>query len=243
MPSRHDLLFTSLQSFVSTLTERFDVADVLYNLTDHTVDVLDASMAGVSLAGDDGSLRYLSANSETAAELETVQQDSRQGPCHQAFTTGEMVTVNRIADHEEWPIYRAKADELGVGAVLGVPLVSGERCIGALNVYDTAPREWTPEDTEPATLLARMATAYVIHASERDRVARVNEQLQRALESRVIIEQAKGILAGEKGIGLDASFEILRRHARHNRATLRSVAQAVVTLGLRPNPSNTTPTA
>ena len=242
MPNRHDLLFTALESFVNTLTERYDVADVLYALTDSAASVLGTAMAGVSLVDDHGELQYLSANSQVAAELEKVQQHSRQGPCHQAFMTGQMVAVADIATHLEWPIYLAKASEVGLGAVLGVPMASGDRCIGALNIYSLEAREWTDGDAAAAMLLARMATSYVLHASERDRVLRVNEQLQHALDSRVVVEQAKGLLAGEMGISLEASFELLRRHSRRNRATLRSVADAVVNLGLRPTPSSDPPT-
>jgi len=234
VPSRHDLLFAATRSFVDTLAERFDVADVLYGLTDHTVSVLEATTAGVSLAGNDGVLVYVSAHSEGASELETVQQDSRQGPCHQAYLTGQMFTVQEIAVHDEWPLYRTKAAQLGLRAVVGVPLTIGDRCIGALDVYSDVCRAWTSEDLEAGMLLAKMATSYVLHASERDRVERVNEQLQQAMDTRIVIEQAKGLLSGELGISLDASFQMIRRHARSNHASLDAIANAVVTLGLRP---------
>ena len=135
-----------MQSFVDTLAERFDVADVLYGLTDYTVSVLDATTAGVSLAGDDGALRYVSAHSELAGELEEVQQDSKQGPCHQAYTTAQIVTVTDISAHDDWSLYRAKAAQLGLSAVVGVPLIAGDRCIGALNVYSDVRRAWTDDD-------------------------------------------------------------------------------------------------
>ena len=234
MPSRHDLLFAALQSFVDTLAERFDVADVLYGLTDRTVSVLGATTAGVSLAGDDGVLTYVSAASEAAGELEGVQERSRQGPCHQAYRTAQLVKVVDIGSHDDWPAYRAKAEALGLHAVLGVPLTVGDRCIGALNVYSDHTREWTDEDLEVSSLLAKMASSYVLHASERDRIERVNEQLQHAMNTRIVIEQAKGVLAGEMGISLDASFQLLRRHARTHHASLHAIADAVVTLGLRP---------
>ena len=234
MPSRHDLLFTAMRSFVDTVAERFDVADVLGGLTHHTVSVLGATTAGVSLAGDDGVLTYVSAHSEGAGELEAVQQDARQGPCHEVYSTGQMVAIEEIAIHAEWPLYRAKAATFGLRSVLGVPLTINDRCIGALDVYSDVGRDWTKEDLDAAMLLAKMATGYVLHASERDRVERVNEQLQQKMDTRIVIEQAKGLVAGELGIGLDASFQLIRRHARANHASLAAVANAVVTLGLRP---------
>jgi GAF domain-containing protein len=229
-----DVLFEVLTSFAETLADRFDVADVLYALTDHTVDVLGATAAGVSLTDDDRNLQFVSANSETAAELERVQQESHQGPCHQAFTTGVATVVDDISAHSEWPIYRSKAAELGLRSVIGIPLVVGERRLGALNVYNREQRTWSPADVASARILANMATSYVLHASQLDEATRLNEQLQQALDSRIIIEQAKGVLAGDYGIGVEASFEIMRTHARSNNATLRSVAEAIVKLGLRP---------
>ena len=99
----------------------------------------------------------------------------------------------------------------------------------------TAPvRDWTADDLDAARILADMATSYVINASELDRQRRVNEQLKEALASRIVIEQAKGALAAERGISVDEAFEVLRRHARSHSMNLRKVADAVVTLGLRP---------
>lgn len=236
MPA-NDALFDVLTRFADTLADHYDVADVLYALTDHTVEVLDATGAGVSLTDDHGALQFVSANSEIAAQLERVQQDSRQGPCHEAFTSGSEVVVEDITAHDEWPTYRSKAADLGLRSVIGIPLVVGGRRLGALNIYNDVQRTWTGVDIANARVLANIATSYVVHASRLDEARRVNEQLQQALDSRVIIEQAKGILAGEYGIPLGTSFDLLRHHARSNSATLRTVAEAVVTLGLRPPPS------
>jgi GAF domain-containing protein len=235
MPADNALLDV-LTRFAQTLAHRYDVADVLYALTDHSVEVLDATAAGVSVGADDDTLQFVSANSEIAATLEHVQQQAREGPCHQAYSTGEEVVVNDITEHGEWPIYRDKAAELGLHSVIGIPLSVPERRLGALNIYDRTRRAWTDTDIAHARVLANIATSYVLHASHLDEARRINEQLQRALDSRIVIEQAKGILAGEYGISVEASFTTLRHHARSNDATLRSVAEAVVNLGLRPSP-------
>jgi AmiR/NasT family two-component response regulator len=118
--------------------------------------------------------------------------------------------------------------------VLGVPLRLQARSIGSLDVYDTGSRVWSPDELAAATVLADIAASYVAHASELDGAKRLNEQLQTALDSRVLIEQAKGILAGERKISVDDALEILRSHARSNRASLRAIAEAVVNLGMRP---------
>ena len=230
----HASLLDVLRRFAATLADRFDVTDVLYNLTDSTIEVLDATAAGVSLTDDEGSLRFVSAKGEAAAHLERVQQDSKQGPCHHAFVTRQAVIVNDIAAHVEWPTYRSTAFDVGFRAVLGIPLVVGDNALGALNVYNDEPRDWTESDIQAAYVLADIATSYLLHSSILDEAQRLNEQLQQALDSRVVIEQAKGILAGEHGIGLDTAFSALRNHARSKQATLRTVADAVVNLGLRP---------
>ena len=233
MPA-NDLLFDVLKRFASTLAHTYDVADALYELTEHAVEVLTATSAGVSLADADGALKFVTASSEAAGDLELVQQESQQGPCHQAFATATAVVVTDIAETTRWPVYRSKAQDVGLRAVAGIPLTTGDRHLGAINIYSNVPREWTPADISTASVLADMATSYVVHASELAKAQRINEQLHQALTSRIIIEQAKGLIAGERGVQVDDAFELLRKHARRNNASLSSVADAVVRLGLRP---------
>lgn len=231
LPSDNGLL-DALTRFTRALADRDDVADVLYDLTDTTVEILGALAAGVSLAGEE-TMQFVSANSEAAAELERVQQETKQGPCHRAFVTSTAVVVDDLSVHDEWPLYCAAALEHGVHAVIGVPVVVGGATLGALNVYHGGVRAWTSDDLRVAQVLTDIATGYLLHASRMDEANRVNEQLQQALETRVAIEQAKGLLAGEHGIGVDAAFEILRNHARSKQIGLREVAEAVVRLDLR----------
>lgn len=235
MTADQNALFDVLTRFAGSLAHSFAVTDVLSNLTDSTITVLGATTAGVALA-DGTTLDFVSADSEIALALEKIQQDSLQGPCHQAFTTGETVLVSNIDAHDEWPVYRQAANSVGLRAMMGVPLIVGDNCLGALNVYHDEERVWAEAEVRVAEVLANMTTSYLLHVSRLDEASRVNEQLQNALDSRIVIEQAKGILAGERGVGLDVAFESLRIHARQNQATLRSVADAVVHTGFRPRP-------
>ncbi|BAN03542.1 GAF and ANTAR domain-containing protein [Ilumatobacter coccineus] len=234
MTADQSALFDVLRRFAATLADRFDVADVLYNLTDSTVATLNATAAGVALVNEDGRLQFVSANTDAAASLELVQQNTREGPCHQAFTSSQTVSVADVSARDEWPVYRRTALDAGFSAVLGIPLVAGGNALGALTVYNEQPRQWSDNVIGAAHVLADIATGYILHASRLDEAQRLNEQLQHALDSRIVIEQAKGILAGEHGIALDAAFTALRQHARSKQATLRAVAEAVVDLGLRP---------
>jgi AmiR/NasT family two-component response regulator len=104
--------------------------------------------------------------------------------------------------------------------------------MGTLDIYDMRPRTWEDDDLEASLLLTDMAVSYVANASELERSERIREQLQQALESRVVIEQAKGMIAAERGVGIDEAFKVLRQHARARNANLHDVAQAVVNLGL-----------
>ena len=227
-------LLQVLTRFARTLADGYDVAEVLYDLSDSVVSVLGAKGAGVSLAGADGRLAFVTATSDVIAQVERVQQDSQAGPCHVAFMTNELVVVEDISTHDEWPTLRDAALGSGLSSVLGVPLRVQARSIGSLNVYDTGSRVWGPDELAAATVLADIAASYVAHASELDTAKRLNDQLQTALDSRVLIEQAKGILAGERKISVDEALDILRNHARSNQASLRAVAEAVVNLGMRP---------
>lgn len=231
------LLFDILKRFAATLSDRFDVADVLYGLTDHTVEILDATASGVTLADEDGLLKFVSATVISPANSSSSSRKRNKAPA-----TGRSRPARRwpsVTSANTWnAVYRAKAEQVGLNAVLGIPLTVGEQRLGALNVYYADSRTWTAEDLESAEVLANVAASYILHASRLEQAQRVNEQLQHALTSRIMIEQAKGLLAGEYGVSVDSAFDVLRGHARHNNATLHSVADAVVLLGLRPEPAH-----
>jgi GAF domain-containing protein len=227
-------LIDVLTRFSRTLAGRYDVSDVLHELGGAVAEVLSAAGAGVSLGDGEGQLRFATATSELVAEVEQVQQDAQQGPCYSAYTTNEARFVPDLNEVTEWPQLADAARRAGLISVAGIPMAFDGRPVGSLNVYDDRVRDWSDADIVSAQVLADIATGYVVHASELDRARRVNEQLEEALDSRVVIEQAKGILAGERGITVDQSFAILRDHARRRNVPVRSIAQAVVELGLRP---------
>lgn len=226
-------LTQALIGFARTLAGGYDVSDVLHDLPDRVSSVLNIAGAGVSVR-DGGAIRFVTVDHEAIVALERVAEKHDQGPCVDATRTGQQVLVSRLADHAaRWPDYAAKAAELGIVAVAAIPMRNAAR-IGALDLFDTSEHDWSPEEVDIADVFADIATAYVLHASDLERDRRTIEQLQHALDSRVIIEQAKGILAGERKISIDQAFALLRKHANDRNATLRAVAEAVVHLGLRP---------
>jgi GAF domain-containing protein len=209
--------------------------DILYELGGGIDELLGGAGSGVSLSLGGEPLRFLSATTELTTRLEHLQHDTRQGPCQLAFETGELVEVQDLTAVNLWPAYRDEAINLGARAVVGIPIITAQSCIGVVNIYDTKPRNWTREDIETARLLTDLATSNLMRIEELRQAQHLADQLQEALTGRIFIEQAKGILAGERGISPDEAFEVLRRHARTHRASLRSVAHSVVTLGLRPD--------
>ena len=225
-------LTESLMEFARTLTGRYDISDVLNDLAVRLPDVLDIAGAGVSLVSGTG-LSFATANSDLAATLERVQEELNAGPCVEAITSGDDVLIRDIGEHaHRWPEYAATADRLGIVAVATLPLRNSIK-LGALDLYETRAHDWTPGEVTTARVFADIATGYVLSASELERERRTVEQLELALSSRVVIEQAKGILAHANGIGVDAAFVRLRTYAREHNANLREVAKAVVSLGLR----------
>ena len=225
-------LTDSLADFARTLTGGYDISDVFNDLAARLPGVLDIAGAGVSLLSGDR-LLFATANSERAATLERVQEDLNIGPCVEALSVGADVLIGNIEEQSQrWPEYSATAETLGIVAVAALPLRNSVK-LGALDLYDTREHHWTPEEVTIARVFADIATGYVLSASELERERRTVEQLELALKSRVVIEQAKGVLANANGISVDAAFERLRKYARDHNANLREVAQAVISLGLR----------
>lgn len=142
--------------------------------------------------------------------------------------------VPDIAADERWPTYRDTAAGQGFHAVAGIPMRLQDFRLGALNVYDNKVRHWGDDDVAAAVALANMATSLVISARELEQSRRVAEQLRDALDSRVVIEQAKGVIARDRQLSVEDAFGVLRSHARSNNLKFHDAARAVVEGLLRP---------
>lgn len=237
---RTALLLRALRTFAVAMRSSYDISEVCYRLSVSVTEVLNASGSGVAVVDSAGSLRFAAATSQPIVEMERAQEDVQQGPCVEAFRTQEPVAVSKIASRHEWPAYTEAANRLGLHAVVGYPLSYGTESVGALNVYDSAPREWTAEDLDVIAIFADMAIAYLARMSELDEARRLADQLQRALDSRVIIEQAKGIVANQHDATVDMAFEMIRAHSRNTGMRLTQVAHAVVNSGLQVAPAKPT---
>lgn len=230
-----ELLMSILSEFAHTLASRFEVSEVLYRLAEHVVQVLDVDGTGVSVIDEEGKLRPVTVINELTRKLEAVQEEHQKGPCVDAFREGRIVVVNELSDQAQaWPTWCSQAEQLGIRSVLGIPLMVNDDSLGAMNIYSQRLRHWRDVEVRAARVLADMAASYVANASDLQQSRRTTEQLREALESRIIIEQAKGVLAGEGGCTVDEAFKSLRDHSRRHGASMRTVAEAVVNLGLRP---------
>ena len=225
-----ELLSTTFVDLADTLVAEFDVIDFLHMLTDRSVTLLAASAAGVVLAGPRGELRA-AASSDAAGLIELFQLQNDQGPCLDCFRTGQPVAVmDLIEPVQRWPRFAAAAaSQAGFRAVQAVPMRLRDQVIGALNLFHIAPGSLGPGELGIAQALADVATIGLLQERSARRAEAVAEQLQGALNSRVVIEQAKGKLAERRSINMDQAFVLLRDYARNSNQRLTDVARNFVT--------------
>ena len=227
------LFLQTLSRFAVVLPVRYDLEAALSELTESVTAVLGLCGSGVTMA-EDGRLRFVTAVSQASGELERSQEEQQAGPCRDAYQTGQVVRVTDVRkESARWPEFSAIATSLSVAGVAGIPMRLDDQIIGALNLYSPEPREWSDVDIAVARVLADVATSYVVNASKLRQQEQLSEQLQEALESRVVIEQAKGITAYKNAVTIDQAYQLMRRHARNNNASLRLVAEAIVSVGLQ----------
>ena len=224
-----ELLSQTFVELTDTMVAGFDVIDFLHVLTDRSVQLLDASAAGLLLADPRGELRVVAASSEAARLLELFQLQNDQGPCLDCFRAGQPVNAEDLAvAAQRWPRFAPAAQQAGFAAVQALPMRLREQVIGALNLFRAAPGALPPADMRIGQALADVATISLLHERSMRHSDTLNEQLQTALNSRVIIEQAKGKLAERLHLDMDQAFSLLRQYARARNLRLSEVAQAFI---------------
>ena len=227
------LFLQTLSRFAVVLPVHYDLETALTELAESVTAVLGLSGSGVTMA-EEGQLYFVTAVSHASGELERIQVEKQAGPCRDAYDTGEVVRVTDVREESaRWPAFSATATRVGVAGVAGIPMRLAGQTIGALNIDSPEPREWSDEDIAVAVVLADVATSYVVNASKLRQQQQLSEQLQQALESRVVIEQAKGITAQQHSVTIEQAYQRMRRHARTNNASMRVVAEAIVAVGLQ----------
>ena len=212
-----------------TLVDDFDLMEFLHRLTLRCADLLGVTTAGLLLTDQRGTLRVVAASTEQTRLLELLQSQTDRGPCVDCFHTGRPVTVTDLPGAaDRWPEFVAEARQLGFTTVHALPMRLRAETIGALNLFDTRPGPLSPEILQLGRALADVATIGLLQARAINRRDLLAQQLQTALNSRVILEQAKGVIAERHSLGMDRSFDLLRDAARSGNRHLSDLARAVI---------------
>jgi transcriptional regulator with GAF, ATPase, and Fis domain len=224
-----ELLSDTFVELTDTMVAGFDVIDFLHMLTDRSVQLLDVKAAGLLLADPRGELRVVAASSEAARLIELFQLQNDQGPCLDCFRSGQPVqAADLAAEGARWPRFAPAARQAGFTAVQALPMRLREQVIGALNLFRAGPGAFAAADVRVGQALADVATISLLQERSMRRSDTLNEQLQTALNSRVVIEQAKGKLAERLGVDMGQAFSLLRDFARARNRRLSELAQAFV---------------
>jgi len=227
--TRESLLIATLVELADNLVDDFDLIEVLTMLCNRCVETIDVDASGVMLVSPTGELQYVASSSESMRVLELYQIQANEGPCVDCFGSGEAIVDRRLNEAIElWPHFSPRALELGFASVYCLPMRLRGRVIGALNFFreDAAPLD--SNDVVVAQGLADVATIAILqHQSSLDAKV-LNSQLSKALNSRIIIEQAKGMISQATRCDVDQAFNRLRTHARNHNEGLTALATAVV---------------
>jgi GAF domain-containing protein len=228
MPQRDTLLAQTFVDVADTLVADFDVLEYLSVLTGRCVDLFDLSEAGIMLADTPGVLHVAASSSERMGLLELFELQHDQGPCLDCYRTGRQVACDDLAAASaRWPVFAPEAERAGFGSVFAVPMRLREQTIGSLNLLRHQANALAPGDLLIAQALADVATIGILQHRAAAESRLLTEQLQYALNSRVVIEQAKGVISERAGRDMQEAFAALRSYARDHNLRLVDVAEAV----------------
>ena len=222
----------AIRAFVDLSTELvdgYDIVELLVRLTTSCAQLLDVVSAGLLLADQRGVLHLIAASSERTHDLEAFQLQRQEGPCLDCYHTGQPVTVPNLADEEQrWPQFSPAAQALGFASVHAVPMRLRDTILGTLGLFGDRPGQLGADDLALAQALVHVASVAIVNEKSAADHDIVNAQLQHALDSRVVLEQAKGVLAYVGKLDMDSAFNVLRIYARDHDAKLSDVASRIV---------------
>ena len=229
MTSKQTLLGETMVMLADNLVTNFDVVELFTTLTDRCVSILGVSAAGIMLAGPDGSLRVIASSSEQMRLLELFELQTEQGPCLESFQTGKAVSHHDVAEAiDRWPRFAPEALSSGFHSVHALPMHLRGNVIGALNLFHTEVGGIGADVVQTAQAFADIATIAILQYRASLQAHELMDQLNTALNTRIVIEQAKGIVAEREQLDMQQAFAALRGHARHHNLRLTDVAAAIV---------------
>lgn len=227
MPNRALMAQTMVQ-LADTLVSDFDLVEVLTGLAHRCVEALGVSAAGVMIASPAGELQAIASSSETMRVLELFELQSHEGPCLDCYATGTAVSYQSLDAAEQWPRFAPKAIEAGFSAVQALPMRLRETTIGALNLFHLERGAMRDVDLVIAQAFADIATIAILQHRTATEKQELNNQLNNALTTRIVIEQAKGMLAVRGSVDMEHAFNSLRNYARTNNLKLAQVCVDLV---------------
>lgn len=235
MASRETLLARAFVDVSDTLVLDFDVLDFLGVLAGRCVELLGVSEAGLMLADSDGVLRVAASSSDTMNLLELFELQHDDGPCVDCYRSKAPVRAANLHDAvDRWPRFAPEALAAGFTSVYAVPMRLREQVIGTLNLLRAPPGELDEDELLIAQALADVATIGILQHRAASESRLIAEQLQYALNSRVAVEQAKGVLSATANLGMDEAFAAIRSYSRSNNLRLAEVARAIADGSLDP---------
>lgn len=227
--TRESVLARTMVELADNLVDEFDIVDLLTTLTDRCVEVLDVAAAGIMLTAPNGELQLITASSEAMRIVEVFELQSSEGPCLDSFRTRLPVVNQDLTEAvDRWPRFAPIAVGQGFRAADAIPMRLRGQVIGALNLFRTQTGSLNDDDVLVAQALADIATIAILQNRHKVAAHELNAQLEHALSSRIVIEQAKGVIAERRNITTDEAFTHLRTYARNNNLRLAEVARDTV---------------
>ena len=227
--SRETTLARTMVTIAGSLVDDFDLVELLTLLSDRCVEILDVTAAGIMLASPGGDLRRMASSSEAMTLLEVFEEESAEGPCPDCYRSGEpVINVDLATVNGRWPRFAPRAVAAGFRSAHALPLRVRGTTIGALNLFRADEGQMGDADVVVAQALADMATITIVTQRAAEDAQALNGQLQTALNSRVVIEQAKGIIAESLGVDMDRAFQTMRAHARDKNRKIGDIARGVI---------------
>lgn len=229
MTTREDLLARTMVDLADSLVDDFDIVELLTILTDRCIELFGITASGIVLRAPSGDLRVMVSSSDSMHLLELFELQAQEGPCLECVRNGEpLVNVSLDDTSERWPRLTPRARTAGFRTVHAVPLRLRGEIIGALNLFHDTDATLSDGEVRMVQALADVATISLLHHRVASEAQLLNEQLERALQSRVTIEQAKGMVAQQSGLDMERSFALLRGHARRTGRRLAELAADIV---------------
>lgn len=227
--SRDAVLARHFVALADSLVADYDVVDLLHDLARTCVDLLGVTAAGLLLTDQRGALQPVASSEERTRVLELFQLQNDEGPCLDCVRTGTpVVEPDLSAAGTRWPMFSRAATAAGFRSVVALPLRLRDQVIGGLNLFNADPHRLTDDEQEIAQALADVATIGILQQRSLHRASLLAEQLQKALNTRIVIEQAKGVLAERGGLDMATAFDALRAYARTSGRLLSLVAEDVI---------------